>query len=187
MCAWLHLCEPLPETFMNHLSPDRQLAFLVCNHISDRCCLWINHCLILNVFSYLRPSYGQISPTIKAGSTCSVLKEGDIWGQPGIWNPESGIDTSPQVWSLVFLKFWRQWYLLSGYAKSQLGFWKKWADYFAWKEFLPSSWGHLAFIRPYLLCCLCWAMRVLLTVWNLLPLWPLLYGDLYSVLHQICL
>lgn len=46
MCARLHLCEPLPETFMNHSSPDRQLAFLVCNHISHRCCLWISHCLI---------------------------------------------------------------------------------------------------------------------------------------------
>ena len=39
MCARLHLCESLPETFMNHSSPDRQLAFLVCNHISHRCCL----------------------------------------------------------------------------------------------------------------------------------------------------
>lgn len=46
MCTRLHLCEPLPETFMNHSSPDRQLAFLVCNHISHRCCLWISHCLI---------------------------------------------------------------------------------------------------------------------------------------------
>lgn len=71
MCARLHLCKTLPETFMNHSSPDRQLAFLVCNHISHRCCFWINHCLILNVFSYLRLSCGQISPTVKVGSTYS--------------------------------------------------------------------------------------------------------------------
>lgn len=126
VCARLHLSEPLPETFMNHLTPDRQLAFLVCNHIYHRCCLWINHCLSSEYFLDSRLQYRQIPPTIKAGSNCPIVKEGDAWGKLGSWDPGLGTNTSAQAWSLVFLKSWHWGCLLAGYAKSQLGFWKKW-------------------------------------------------------------
>lgn len=103
MCAPLHLCEPLPETFMNHLSPDRQLAFLVAIIFPTDVAFELAIVLFsFECFLDLRLYYGQILPTIKVGSICPTMKEGDIWGKPRSQDPGSRVDASPQVWSLYF-------------------------------------------------------------------------------------